>query len=102
MENEDSGGVRRLLDNLNSQNVNTCMYDGIKTLNERLFGLNVYTMLNKPIVKGLCKFQVHIPINAKVTAIQSSKNLHTFRGALLYKPVRDVPFFRVSFFSINF
>ena len=22
-------------------------------------------------------------------------------GALLYKPIRDVPFFRVSFFSIN-
>ena len=23
------------------------------------------------------------------------------RGALPYKPIRDVPFFRVSFFSIN-
>ena len=25
----------------------------------------------------------------------------SFRGALPYKPTRDVPFFRVSFFSIN-
>ena len=30
------------------------------------------------ILKDLCKFQVNTPINAKVTAVQSFENLHTF------------------------
>ena len=29
-------------------------------------------------MKGLCKFQVDIPKSAKVTAVQSLGNLHTF------------------------
>ena len=34
--------------------------------------------MNNPALKVLCKFQVNIPINERVTAAQSSKNLHTF------------------------
>ena len=34
--------------------------------------------VNNPVLKGLCKFQVDIPKNARVTAVQSLENLHTF------------------------
>ena len=34
--------------------------------------------VNKPVLKGLCMFQVDIPINAKVMAVTSLENLHIF------------------------
>ena len=35
--------------------------------------------VNNPILKVLCKFQVDISINARVTTVQSLENLHTFK-----------------------
>ena len=34
-------------------------------------------------------------------AAKGARSSVVSRGALPYKPIRDVPFFRVSFFSIN-
>ena len=34
--------------------------------------------VNNPVLKALCKFQVDIPINARVTAVQNLENLHTY------------------------
>ena len=39
--------------------------------------------VNNPILKDLCKVQVNTLINAKVTAVQSFKTLHTF---ILWQP----------------
>ena len=33
--------------------------------------------VNNPVLKYFCKFQLHLPLNARGTAIQSSENLHT-------------------------
>ena len=34
--------------------------------------------VNNPVLKGLCKFQVDISINARVTSVQRLENLYTF------------------------
>ena len=39
---------------------------------------NFLHKINHPVLKGLCKFQVDIPINARVMAAQSLEKIHTF------------------------
>ena len=54
-----------------------------------------------------CKFKLdfrpleHMALERKMCAVCLLNGFLTRGGALLYKPIRDVPFFRVSFFSIN-
>ena len=49
--------------------------------------------VNNPVLKGLCKFQVDISKNARVTAVQSLENLHTSVEAMLVgKRVPTSPF----------
>ena len=38
--------------------------------------MKVLHNVNNPVLKGLCKFQVDIPKNSRVTAVQSLQNLH--------------------------
>ena len=52
--------------------------DVIKNFKLTIFLTKVLHNVNKPILNDLCKFQVDTTINAKVTAVQSFKNLHTF------------------------
>ena len=40
-------------------------------------------IVNNPILKYLCKFQVNIPINARIIAVESLKDLYTF---ILWQP----------------
>ena len=40
--------------------------------------MKVLHNVNNLVLKGLCKFQVDIPKNSRVTAVQSLQNLHKF------------------------
>ena len=70
--------------------------DVIKNLDLRLFWRNFYMLhdVNKPILKYFCKLDVDIPINARVIAVQSLKNLYIDIAAamLVGKSVPTSPF----------
>ena len=56
--------------------------DIIKNLNHNFFD-KIFTQCKYHILNDLFKFQVNIPTNARVTAVQSLENLSTF---LLQQP----------------
>ena len=62
--------------------------------------------VSSPVLKRLCKFQVDIPINARVTAVQNLENLYTF---ILRQPwwwTKECPwhtfFLLISIVNINY
>ena len=51
--------------------------DVIKKLNKQIFRQFLHNV-NNPILTVLCKFQIDIPIDARVTVVRSLEDLHTF------------------------
>ena len=66
------------------------------------FDLERY-LLNIQSYTQLIDFNILLGLSLTFTSFTNDKNLVLIPGggALPYKPIRDVPFFRVSFFSIN-
>ena len=61
----------------------------------RIFELTIFWIkllheVNNPFLNAVCKFQVGIPINERVTEVQSLENLHTF---VLRQPCSHQPIF---------